>query len=352
MRISGIDHVEFYVADADLATARLRAEYGMRVHGATTAADHRSVLLGQGDIRLLVTEGTTDDHPATAFVAAHGDGPATIALATDDPDAALTEAVAAGAVPMATSLDGPLDSAPPASQVRITAFGDVAHTFVRPGSLDADLGGAPEPDAEALDLLDVLDHVAVCVPGGELGPTVRFYQDVLGFGLIFSEYIEVGDQAMNSQVVQSPSGGVTLTLLEPDTTRTPGQIDDFLRAHDGAGVQHLALRTDDIATGVRTLGERGVGFLTTPGSYYDELERRLGHVGLPVATLRELNILVDQDNEGELFQIFAQSTHPRRTFFFEIIERRHALTFGSANIKALYEAVERERASHGAGVSR
>ncbi|HEX5116968.1 MAG TPA: 4-hydroxyphenylpyruvate dioxygenase [Pseudonocardiaceae bacterium] len=348
MRISGIDHVEFYVADADLATARLRAEYGMRVHGRTTAADHRSVLLRQGDIRLLVTEGTTDGHPATAFVAKHGDGPATIALATDDPDAALTEAVAAGAVPMATSLE----AAPPASQVRITAFGDVAHTFVRPGSPAAQLGDVPEPDADALDLLDVLDHVAVCVPGGELGPTVRFYQDVLGFGLIFSEYIEVGDQAMNSQVVQSPSGGVTLTLLEPDTNRTPGQIDDFLRAHDGAGVQHLALRTDSIATGVRTLGERGVGFLTTPGSYYDELERRLGHIGLPVDTLRGLNILVDQDNEGELFQIFAQSTHPRRTFFFEIIERRHALTFGSANIKALYEAVERERASHGAGVSR
>lgn len=352
MHVSGIDHVEFYVADAEQAAALLRTEYGMRVHGHSTTADHRSVLLGQGDIRLLVTEGTTDRHPASTFVARHGDGPATIALATDDPDAALTEAVAAGAVPMTTSLDTALDSAPPASQVRITAFGDVAHTFVRPGELTETMGAAPEPDAGALDLLDVLDHVAVCVPDGQLEPTVRFYQDVLGFGLIFQEYIEVGDQAMNSQVVQSPSGGVTLTLLEPDTTRTPGQIDDFVRSHDGAGVQHLALRTDDIATGVRTLGERGVRFLTTPGSYYHELERRLGHIGLPVDTLRDLNILVDQDNEGELFQIFAQSTHPRRTFFFEIIERRHALTFGSANIKALYEAVERERASHGAGVSR
>lgn len=347
MHVSGIDHVEFYVADAELVTARLRAEYGMRVHGRIIAADHRSVLLRQGDIQLLVTEGT-GGHPAAAFVARHGDGPATIALATDDPDAALTEAVAEGAVPMATSLE----VAPPASQVRITGFGDVAHTFVRPGEQADGMGAAPVPDAGALDLLDVLDHVAVCLPDGELGPTVRFYQDVLGFGLIFEEYIEVGDQAMNSQVVQSPSGGVTLTLLSPDTTRTPGQIDDFLRAHDGAGVQHLALRTDDIATGVRTLGERGVRFLTTPGSYYDELERRLGHIGLPVDTLRDLNVLVDQDNEGELFQIFAQSTHPRRTFFFEIIERRHALTFGSANIKALYEAVERERASHGAGVSR
>jgi 4-hydroxymandelate synthase len=117
-------------------------------------------------------------------------------------------------------------------------------------------------------------------------------------------------------------------------------------------VQHLALRTDDIATSVRTLSGRGVNFLTTPGSYYDELERRLGPVGVPTGTLRELNVLVDRDSAGELFQIFTQSTHPRRTFFIEIIERRDALTFGSANIKALYQAVERERARTSPGVSR
>jgi 4-hydroxymandelate synthase len=343
MHVQGIDHVEFYVSDAEQAAAQLCAGYGFRVHGRAAASDHRSVLLRQGDIQLLVTEGLADDHPATDFVARHGDGPATIALRTDDPDGALTEAVATGAVPMLTST--PLAESAAASRVRITAFGDVAHTFVAPGELAARCSGDVEEPAPPLDRLDVLDHVAVCVPAGELEPTVRFYQQVLGFEQIFEEYIEVGAQAMNSQVVQSPSAGVTLTLLEPDTTRTPGQIDEFLRAHDGAGVQHLALRTDDIAGGVRTLGDRGIAFLTTPGSYYDELERRLGHIGLPVGTLRELNVLVDQDNEGELFQIFARSTHPRSTFFFEIIERRDALTFGSANIKALYEAVERERAS-------
>lgn len=344
MHVAGIDHVEFYVADADRTAAHLCADYGFRVAGHVTAPDCRSTLLRQGDIQLLVTQALADDHPATAFVARHGDGPATIALATDDPDAALAEVVAAGAVPLLTD-------APQGSRTRITAFGDVAHTFVAPGELAARCTAAEENTDEntaSLALLDVLDHVAVCVPHGVLTATVGFYRRVLGFHLIFEEYIEVGEQAMNSQVVQSPSAGVTLTLLEPDTTKAPGQIDDFVRSHDGAGVQHLALRTGDIATSVRTLGERGVKFLTTPGSYFDELERRLGHVGLPVDTLRELNILVDQDNEGELFQIFARSTHPRHTFFFEIIERRDACTFGTANIKALYEAVERERARQNA----
>lgn len=335
MRVTGIDHVEFHVADAERTAAELCAGYGFRIHG---RAAH-SLLLRQNDIRLVITDGAS----AQDFVDRHGAGPAVIALSTDDPDGALREAVTAGAVPVLPT--------PPGGPVRFTAFGDVTHTFVRPGDLATRFTPVPAEDG-AGDLLDVLDHVAVCVPAGELEPTVEYYRTVLGFRQIFEEYIEVGEQAMNSQVVQSGSGGVTLTILAPDTTRMPGQIDEFLRSHDGAGVQHLALRTDDIATSVRTLGERGVRFLTTPGSYYDELERRLGHVGLPVDTLRELNVLVDQDNEGELFQIFAQSTHPRRTFFFEIIERRDALTFGSANIKALYEAVERERARNAQGVSR
>lgn len=334
MRVTGIDHVEFHVADAERTAAELCAGYGFRIHGRTA----HSLLLRQNDIRLVITDGAA----ARDFVDRHGDGPAVIALATDDPDGALRDVVTAGAVPVLPT--------PPGGPVRVTAFGDVTHTFVHPDDLAARF--EPVMQEPAADLLDVVDHVAVCVPADELAPTVAYYQQVLGFRQIFEEYIEVGEQAMNSQVVQSPSAGVTLTILAPDTTRMPGQIDEFLRSHDGAGVQHLALRTDDIATSVRTLGERGVRFLSTPGSYYDELERRLGHVGLPVDTLRELNVLVDQDNEGELFQIFAQSTHPRRTFFFEIIERRAALTFGSANIKALYEAVERERARNAQGASR
>jgi len=354
MHVQGIDHVEFYVANADETAARLCAAYGFRVRGRIGHADHKSVLIRQNDIRLLLTQGLAESHPATEFVAKHGDGPATIALSTDDPDGALTEAVAAGAVPVSAS--APLSEVSATSRVRITAFGDVAHTFVEPGELDAVLvpTDSADDDEESLELLDVLDHIAVCVPDGELIPTVQYYEKVLGFAQIFEEYIEVGVQAMNSRVVQSPSGGVTLTILEPDTNKMPGQIDDFIRAHNGAGVQHLALRTDEIATSIRTFAERGVGFLSTPGSYYDELAVRLGHIGLPVDTLRALNILVDQDHEGELFQIFAQSTHPRRTFFFEVIERRGALTFGSANIKALYQAVERERArtSPDAAVSR
>jgi 4-hydroxymandelate synthase len=182
------------------------------------------------------------------------------------------------------------------------------------------------------------------VPSGQLKPTVDFYQHVFGFLPIFDEYIEVAGQGMESTVVQSPSKHVTFTLIEPDPNRRPGQIDDFLTWHAGAGVQHIALRTSDIVEAVGTLAGRGVNFLGTPSAYYAALQDRVGELETPIEELKELGILVDRDHWGQLLQIFTESMHVRRTLFLEIIERRGAMTFGSGNIKALYEAKERELA--------
>ena len=131
--------------------------------------------------------------------------------------------------------------------------------------------------------------------------------------------------------------------------RRPGQIDDFLSWHAGAGVQHIAFRTHDIIKAVGTFSDRGVGFLSTPGTYYDELAQRLDHTDVPLDQLRKHSVLVDQDHWGQMYQIFTQSMHIRRTLFLELIERHGALTFGSSNIKALYEAKERELAMAAGG---
>ena len=349
MDTTRIDHVEFYAANADRAARRLGDGFGFRVVGALgggSAGQQYSVLLRQGGIQLLITAAGSADHPATRYVARHGDGVATVALSTPDPAAALVEALDRGAVP--------LPAAPPTGwgdavdAVRVRAFGSVGHRFVAGGELatrfaEPDAATGPPATGAPLDLLDELDHIAVCVPAGELATTVAMHRDVLGFDSIFTERIEVGSQAMNSEVVQNRAGTVTVTILEPDPERDRGQIDDFLVAHGGPGVQHLALRTDDIATSVRTLSRRGIGFLTAPGAYYEELSRLPEVTGVPLEVLRELNVLVDRDESGELFQIFSRSTHPRRTFFLELIERRHARTFGTSNIAALYRAVEMDR---------
>ncbi|MER7578534.1 4-hydroxyphenylpyruvate dioxygenase [Kitasatospora sp. NPDC097691] len=341
MSVQTITHAEFHCADADKAAAGLCADYGFTADAPATAPDGtRTVELRQGTIRLQLASAAEPEHPVADFVARHGDGVAVLALGCADPQAALERAERHGA--------RVLDRA----GALIAGFGDTALRFVPlpadgPGDRPTDGPSDERTDARTDEptpeprLLDALDHVAICLPAGELAPSVRFCEAALGFHTIFEEYIEVGEQAMDSKVVQSASGAVTFTLIEPDPGRRPGQIDDFLAAHGGAGVQHLAFSTHDITTAVRTIRARGVEFLTTPGAYFDVLAERFGETAIPVETLRDLHVLVDQDHGGQLFQIFARSTHPRRTYFLELIERQGAGTFGTANIKALYEAIKR-----------
>jgi 4-hydroxymandelate synthase len=94
---------------------------------------------------------------------------------------------------------------------------------------------------------------------------------------------------------------------------------------------------------VRTFNERGVEFAATPSSYYDMLSR-LGVTDIAIEALRPLGILVDRDHWGQMYQIFAKTTHIRRTYFAELIDRHGARTFGTSNIPALYAAKERELA--------
>jgi 4-hydroxymandelate synthase len=337
-----VDHVRIYVSDTREAADQWHRLYGLRPYAVSNAeqSQERSIALGQGDIRLIVTQALVEDHPATSYVALHGEGVADIALRTPDATRAYETAVERGARPVSppTTCDGVVTAA-------IIGFGDVVHTFIERSTEDGRMPGFHAVAHARTDgpELYTMDHFAVCLEEGQLGPTVRFYHDVLGFEMIFRERIIVGGQAMESQVVRSHSGKVTLTLLEPDTSRNAGQIDEFIKNHGGAGVQHVAFATNNIVATVDHLRRRGVEFLGIPVAYYDALLDRLEPGQHTLDDLRRLDLLVDEDHEGQLFQIFTRSTHPRRTLFFEIIERAGATTFGSGNIKALYAAVEQER---------
>ncbi|MFD8544287.1 4-hydroxyphenylpyruvate dioxygenase [Streptomyces sp. NPDC059649] len=356
-----VSHVEFHVGDARQAAYYYRTAFGFHTVAEggpeTGLADRRSILLGQGDIRLLMTSDLTSDGPVARYVARHGDGVANIALRTGDAEGTFRRAVEHGAEVVAEPAEVEYEDGTVALSAAVRAFGDTVHTFVqyedagrqlphpRLRAADAD-AGAQAAGGEAR--LHSLDHFAVCLPAGELARTVAFYEKGLGFDEAFEEFIEVGDQAMESKVVRSPSGAVTLTFLEPDVRRKPGQIDTFLDAHGGAGVQHLAFGTSDIAAAVPHIAGQGVEFLHTPATYYDAVEDRVGSLGGDLAVLRDLCVLADRDDWGLLYQIFTRSPHARGTFFLELIERRGAQTFGSGNIKGLYEAVERAQALTGA----
>ncbi|TYC66520.1 4-hydroxyphenylpyruvate dioxygenase [Streptomyces sp. CB01881] len=350
----GIEYVELCVEDLDRSVAAWVERYAFQVvaRGDSPGAGCRSAALVQGGITLVLTESGSADHPIGAYTRRHGEGVADIALRVPDVTAAFAEAVRRGA----RSVTPP---GPDGTAATIGGFGDVVHTLVRddgparprlPWGLVAD----PAALAAAREVvppvgLREIDHFAVCVNAGELAPTVDYYCGVLGFEDVFEERIVVGAQAMNSKVARSASGTVTFTVIEPDVTARPGQIDEFLARHEGSGVQHIAFSVDDAVRSVRSLAERGVEFLTTPGSYYDLLADRVTPKNHLIEELRSWNLLVDEDHGGQLFQIFTRSSHARRTLFFEVIERIGAETFGSSNIKALYEAVELERTRQGGG---
>jgi len=339
-----LDHVGFYVSNLAETRRWWTDSFGFSVY----AKGEHAVGLGSNEIHLVLTEPAGDDRGAT-YLAEHGDGVCDIALRTADAAAAYHEAVARGATPVsAPARHGELITA------TIRGFGDVDHTFVQradgtdvralPGFHPVPVGTGPSRYS-----LNEVDHFAVCVDGGTGDATVAFYENVLDFELIFVERIEVGTQAMTTKVVQSRSGSVTFTLIEPDVTRDPGHIDGFLKDHDGAGVQHIAFSTDNIVEAVSAVQHNGVEFLGTPDMYYRLLPERVELARYTVEELKKFSVLVDEDHDGQLYQIFTKSVHPRNTIFMELIERLGARTFGSGNIASLYEAVELERQRAEAG---
>ena len=112
-------------------------------------------------------------------------------------------------------------------------------------------------------------------------------------------------------------------------------------------MQHIAIATKDIRATVAELRRRGVEFLSVPASYYEDLVERIGSIDEEIDSLKELNLLVDRDEEGYLLQIFTKPVEDRPTVFFEIIQRKGAKSFGKGNFKALFESIEREQALRG-----
>ncbi len=358
MPLHGIDHIELWVGNAAQA-----AYYFSRAFGFTQVAyagletglrDRVSHVLQQGRIRLVLTGALGVGSEIAAHQHAHGDGVKVVALSVPDVEAAYREAVARGAA----GLVEPFELRDADGFVRIAdiaAYGDTVHRFVAradyegtflPGFADV----AHDGDARRPNLLAGIDHVVANVELGEMERWVKYYEDV--FGMV--ELIHFSDEAISteysalmSKVVTSGDGRVKFPINEPAEGARKSQIDEYLEFYGGPGVQHIAVSTTDIVACVEALQARGVTFLRTPESYYENVPERVGEIEQSLDDLRRLGILVDRDDEGYLLQIFTRPLGDRPTIFLEIIERHGARGFGEGNFKALFEAIEREQALRG-----
>jgi 4-hydroxyphenylpyruvate dioxygenase len=183
-----------------------------------------------------------------------------------------------------------------------------------------------------------------------MNEAVKWYEDVMGFTNILSfddKQITTEYSALMSKVMSSGNGYVKFPINEPAEGKKKSQIEEYLTFYEGEGVQHIAVATNDIISTVRALKNRGVEFLHTPDSYYDNLRAHVGNIDEDVEALRSLRIMADRDEEGYLLQIFTKPVEDRPTVFFEIIQRKGARSFGAGNFKALFESLEREQDRRG-----
>jgi 4-hydroxyphenylpyruvate dioxygenase len=356
MPLLGIDHVELYVGNAAQAahyftyalgfspTAYAGLETGMR--------DRASRVLEQGRVRFVLTAPLHGGGEIARHVADHGDGVKVIALAVPDAEQAYRFAVRHGARGIAEPREL-TDEHGTIATATIATYGETLHTFVeRDGYSGPFMPGyeAVEQPRPAEGCFAGVDHVVGNVELGRLDEWVGYYERVFGF----TEMIHFTDRdisteysALMSKVMADGKGRIKFPINEPAEGRRKSQIEEYLEFYGGAGVQHVALATSDIVATVGALRERGVEFLGTPASYYEELPGRVGEIDEDVADLRRLGILADRDDEGYLLQIFTKPLGDRPTLFLEVIERHGARGFGEGNFKALFEAIEREQERRG-----
>ncbi|HEX7942781.1 MAG TPA: 4-hydroxyphenylpyruvate dioxygenase, partial [Gemmatimonadaceae bacterium] len=339
--INGTDHIEFYVGNAKQASHFYRGAFGFQLVGyrgpETGTRDRASYLMQQGKIRLVLTSPLTPDSEIAAHVHRHGDGVKDYALWVDDAREAYATAVARGAIPVAEPRmlrddDGEIVIA------AIGTYGDTIHSLVERRAYEGLFMPGFRPVAPHYQPREVgLKYVDHCVGNVELGAMnrwVEYYANVMGFRNLITfddQDISTEYSSLMSKVMANGNDRIKFPINEPAAGKRKSQIDEYLEFYRGPGAQHLALATDDIISTVTMLRERGIEFLSTPTTYYQELQERVGRIDEPVDTLAELGILVDRDPDGYLLQIFTKPVEDRPTLFYEIIQRKGAKSFGAGN---------------------
>ncbi len=352
--INGTDYVEFWVGNAKQAAHFYQTAFGFQplaYSGPETGVrDRSSYVLVQDKIRLVLSTALVPDHEINRHYVAHGDGVRAVALWVDDAVSAFEETTKRGAKPFLEP-ETIEDANGKITRSGIHTYGDTVHIFVDRSQYNGPFmpgfkAWNPKYRPEAVGL-KYIDHMVGNVGWGEMNQWCDFYKNVMGFDQLISfddKDISTEYTALMSKVMANDNMRIKFPINEPAEGKKKSQIEEYIDFYGGAGVQHIAVATDDIIHTVSQLRRRGVEFLEVPDTYYGEtLLERVGEIDEEMEDLRNLKILVDRDEDGYLLQLFTKPVEDRPTLFFEIIQRKGAKSFGKGNFKALFEAIEREQ---------
>jgi 4-hydroxyphenylpyruvate dioxygenase len=382
----GYDHITWYVGNAKQAasyyTTRL-GFYTIAYKGLETGSRYiASHVVANGDIRFVLTSplksytALADNEPISneerqllkeiyQHLERHGDAVKDVAFEVDNVDALYNQAVEQDAV----SVQSPRTIKDGAGSVRtaiIRTYGDTTHTLISRHSYHgAFLPGYKSVPSQKVDplqkllptvRLEAIDHCVGNQDWGAMEAACEYYEKCLSFHRFWSvddSQISTEFSALNSIVMASPNNVVKMPINEPAPGKKKSQIEEYVDFYGGAGVQHIALRTNDIISAVSNLRARGVEFINVPETYYTTMRMRLKsdkrnwNLQEDFDTIQKLNILIDFDEGGYLLQLFTKPLMDRPTVFIEIIQRNDFDGFGAGNFKSLFEAIEREQAERG-----
>ena len=352
-----IDHIHFYVEDAretrDWFIQRLGFYSVPPGFCIAPSSDHtHTEAVANGSIYFVFSSALDDSSPVCDFLSAHPPGVVDVAFGVENIEAVLNRAVAQGATVLQ-----PLQTQGLSKWAQISAWGTLTHTLIE-RSIALSTAGKDSNTFPNITFSRI-DHVVLNVAIGDLDRAVSWYETVLGFEPQQMFAIKTDRSGLCSRVMRDPNGRVQVPINEP--TSDSSQIQEFLDLNGGAGVQHIAIHTENIVDAIAQLRDAGLSFLKVPASYYDQVRQRGDCVlsELQLTDIEAQQILVDWQSEvpeAVLLQTFTQPVFQQPTFFFELIERHtyrvddrlhQAQGFGEGNFRALFEAIEREQLKRG-----
>ncbi len=319
--------------------------------GFTCIARHRSKdvqLWRQGDINLIANY--EPGSPAAYFAAEHGPSACGMGFRVRNAGQAYEAAIARGAEPVETRT-GPME-------LRLPAIRGIGGAIIYLIDRYGDGLSIYDIDFEYVDGMDrnpvgagfkIIDHLTHNVYGGRMDHWAKFYERIFNFREI--RYFDIKGEytGLTSRAMTAPDGKIRIPLNE-EGKAGGGQIDEYLRAYNGEGIQHIAFSCDDLLTCLDRVSAGGAPLMAAPpAAYYEMLEERLPGHGEPVGELQSRGILLDGSTEdGDprlLLQIFSQPVIG--PVFFEFIQRKKDEGFGEGNFTALFKSMERDQMLRG-----
>jgi len=363
-------HVEWWVGNAKQAASYYCARLGFKpwaYKGLETGnRDVACHAVRQNDV-IFVFKSSYEPHSDStkemgAHLTLHGDGVKDVAFAVEDLDGILVKAKQRG-VKIVREIWTEWDEHGTVRFARVQTYGETTHTFIE---LPPDYKGIFLPNYQPPKIKDSLlvnlpltgalhiDHIVGNQPDLTMEDAAKWYEN----NLMFHRFWSVDDtqmhtdySALRSIVVANYEETIKMPLNEPAPGKRKSQIQEYIDYYGTAGVQHIALRSNNIIKSIENLRYRGTEFLDIPDSYYRELRKRLKNSKVEVKEdidiLQKLRILIDYDDNGYLLQIFTKPLQDRPTVFIEIIQRNNHQGFGAGNFKALFQCIEMDQKERG-----